>query len=67
MKVYMIVTADEYELPLAVLDTADQVARLLGKQRGDVYSAITRKTVSLDKFNGYTYRIIKVEIDNEEE
>lgn len=67
MKVYMIVTADEYELPLAVLDTADQVARLLGRQRGDVYSAITRKTVSLDKFNGYTYRIVKVEIDDKEE
>lgn len=63
----MLVTADKYELPLAVLDTADQVARLLGRTRGDVYSAITRKTVSLDTFNGYTYRIVKVEIEDDEE
>ena len=67
MHMYMIVTADEYELPLAVCDSANEVAQLLGRVRGDVYSAITRKHVSQDTFNGYRYKIIRIKMDEENE
>ena len=67
MKVYMIVTADEYELPLAVRDTVVEIASLLGKFVEDVRSMISRKTVSLTTYNGYRYKIVKVDIDEEDD
>lgn len=67
MRVYMIVTADEYELPLAVRDTVVEIASLLGKFVGDVRSMISRKTVSLTTYNGYRYKIVKVDIDEEDD
>lgn len=67
MHMYMIVTADEYELPLAVCDSANEVAQILGRERGDVYSAITRKQVSQDTFNGFRYKIIRIKMDEENE
>jgi hypothetical protein len=63
----MIVTADEYELPLAVRDTVVEIASLLGKFVGDVRSMISRKTVSLTTYNGYRYKIVKVDIDEEDD
>lgn len=67
MKVYLLVTADKYELPLMVCDSAGEVAELLGRERGDIYSTISRKLVSQGTFNGYHYRIIVVDIDEEDD
>ena len=67
MKVYMLVTADKYELPLAVCYSAAEVAELLGRVRGDIYSTISRKLVSQDTFCGYRYRIITVEFNEEDD
>ena len=67
MRVYMLVTADKYELPLAVCDSTSEVAELLGRWRGDILTTISRKSVSQDTFNGHRYRIIKVDIDDEED
>lgn len=67
MRVYMIVSADEYELPLAVEDSADRIAEILGITRNAVYVTIARKNVSLNTFNGCKYRIIKVDIDEEDD
>ena len=67
MKVYMIVTADEYELPLAVRDTVGEIADLLGRFVGDVRVIMSRKNVSLTTFNGYRYKVIGVDIDEEDE
>lgn len=67
MKVYMIVTADEYELPLAVRDTVGEIADLLGRHVGDVRVIMSRKNVSLTTYNGYRYKVIGVDIDDEED
>ena len=67
MNVYMAVTADELELPLIVADSASELGRILGRTRGDIFSMLSRKSVSLTTFNGYRYRIIKVDIDEEDD
>ena len=67
MKLYMIISADKYELPLAVRDTAVDIAKLLGRQPNEIYVAITKKSVSQDTYNGYRYRIIKVMTNVEDE
>lgn len=67
MTVYMLVTADKYELPLAVRDNVGEIADLIGRLKYDVYSTISKKQVSQDTYNGFHYKIIKVEIDEEDE
>ena len=67
MKVYMIVTADEYELPLAVRDTVGEIADLLGRFVGDVRVIISRKNVSSTTYNGHRYKVVGVDIDEEDE
>lgn len=67
MKVYLVVTADEYELPLAVADTADELSRILGRTVNDIYVTISRQNVSQGQLNGYNYRIIRVDIGEEDD
>lgn len=67
MTLYVAVTADKYELPLAVSDSAKELGELLGRHRAEVYSQMSRKAVSKTKHNGFRYKIIKVEIDEEDE
>lgn len=67
MRVYMLVTADKYELPLAVRDTVGEIADLLGRLKYDVYASISKKQVSKERYNGFHYKIIKVDIDEEDE
>ena len=67
MRVYMSVTADEYELPLAVRDTVVEIASLLGQFVGDVRSMISRKNASRYTYNGHKYKIVKVDIDEEDD
>lgn len=67
MTLYVVITADEYELPLAVRDTVGEIADLLGRLKYDVYASISRKQVSQGKYNGFRYKIIKVEIDEEDD
>lgn len=43
MKLFMKVTKDEYELPLAVADSAAALARILRMNEKTVYSAFRRK------------------------
>ena len=67
MTLYMLVTADKYELPLAVRDTVDEIADLLGRLKYDVYSTISKKSVSKYPYNGFKYKIIKIEVDDDDE
>ena len=53
MRVYMLVTADKYELPLAVRDTVGEIADLLGRLKYDVYASISKKQVSQEIYNGF--------------
>lgn len=39
---WLAVTPDQYELPLAVADTAEQLGALIGLKRGSVISLVER-------------------------
>ena len=63
----MLVTADELELPLAVRDSVREIAELIDRLPWDVCSMISRKTVSLETYNGYKFKIVKVDIADEDD
>ena len=60
MTLYMKVTKDEYELPVAVADTKAELARMLGIKRDHVRSAFSHAK----KFKNPTYVVVEVE-DND--
>ena len=47
---YVAYTDDEYELPIAVADTATELAQMVGITRDSLYSMMTRK-------QGHYYKI----------
>lgn len=58
MKLYMAVTPDEFELPLAVCKTARELGEKFGVSESVVYSSITKKLSG--KTNGRKF--IRVEV-----
>lgn len=62
MTLWMKVTPDRYELPVAVGDTAEQLARLVGCTKNNIYSAISNATK-----HGYRCQYIKVTIEEDSE
>ena len=42
MFVYMLVTEDKFELPLAIADSAAELARMLGVDVNLIYSAVSK-------------------------
>lgn len=63
MKVYMEITKDEYQLPVAVADTVKDLAKKIGTRANSISSALCkqRKGVHIKS------RYIEVELDEEEE
>ena len=61
MTLYMKVTMDEYELPVAVADTKNELARMLGMERGKVRSAFAN--VKKYGYKHSTYVVVEVEDD----
>lgn len=61
-KLWMKVTNDEYELPLAVADTMAELARMTGIKPESLYSIISRDRHG--KKHSYSYR--EVEINDED-
>ena len=62
MKVWMRITNDEYQLPVAVADTASQLARMCGTNANAIRSAVSHVRSGRKKFCTY----IVVEIDERE-
>lgn len=60
MTLYMKVTRDEYELPVAVAETKAELARMLGIKREHVRTAFSHAK----KFKNPTY--VVVEVDDED-
>lgn len=57
---YMRVSQDEYELPLAVTDTMDELARIAGVTCGTIAAAISRRGRA--KHTSHSkYRVVWVE------
>ena len=50
---WMAVEADEYELPLAVCDTAEELGRLFGIKKSSVIDAVSKQRNGRE--NGYKY------------
>lgn len=62
MKIYMLVSSDEYELPLAVADSGMELSRLTGVDERTIYSSISRHK----RRGGFCkWRMIEVEDDDE--
>lgn len=61
-KLWMKVTNDEYELPLAVAESAAELARMTGIKPESLYSIISRERHG--KKRTYSYR--EVDIDDED-
>lgn len=57
MKLYLKVTTDKYQLPVAVADNAQELARIAGITKESVYSMISRSERGMN--TGY----IKVEVE----
>jgi hypothetical protein len=58
MSVYMLITQDEFELPLAIADTAVKLAQMLGIEARAIYSAISHT-----KTRGTKSRFVKVKFE----
>ena len=62
MTLYMKVTRDEYELPVAVAETKAELARMLGIKRDHVRSAFSHAK----KYKNPTYVVVEVEDDEDQ-
>lgn len=58
LKLYLRVTDDQYELPVAVAESPTELARMLGIRQNNVTSSISHKVK--------TYCVVEVEDDLEE-
>lgn len=67
--IWMAVTADQYELPLAVADTAPELAKILGISKRAVWQGEHQACVGIIRNPGKIcgYKIIKLSIDSEED
>lgn len=62
MVLYMQVTLDEYELPLAVADSSTELARMLGLRRDSVRSSMCHC-----KKKGWKCSYVKVEVEDDDD
>ena len=58
---YMIVTADKYELPLFVSDSCVELSKITGKGINNIYSSISKDKPGTR--NGYKF--VRVPLDDE--
>ena len=56
---YMLITTDKYELPLAVADTVQELANILGENKNNIESCISHNRRGVSKRSKY----IKVELE----
>lgn len=61
MNLWLKVTADKYEFPLAVADSASQLANMVGTSKECIYSCVSHA-----KSHGYRSQYIKVEIEEDD-
>lgn len=61
MTLYMAVTADKYELPMAVEDTGAALARRLGCRPENIYHDISAKAPGTIR----GFKFLKIEVEDE--
>lgn len=62
--VYMVVTRDEYELPILIADNAKEMAELTSHSINSIYHAVSRPNHGFSLY-GEKVKIIKVEVDED--
>lgn len=62
MKLYLYVSKDEYELPMAVADTPSKLAQKIGVSTHAVYNGISR--FRANKHSKGQYRVVEVDEDD---
>ena len=62
MTVYMEVTKDKYELPLALADSARELSRMTGATKSTIYKSVSRIKTGKHKQG----RFVKVEFEDYE-
>ena len=63
--VWMKVTSDEFEFPVAVADTASALAKILGVSENSIHSSISHWKQGKNKST--PYRKVRIELDDEKE
>lgn len=67
MTLWMEVTQDEYELPVAVAESAGILARKIGKSKKTIISAMRKAQIRQEKQGHTRCRYVKVEVDDGED
>ena len=62
MTVFMVVSVDKYELPLAVGETYAECAKVFGVDPAALCRAYKSGNISVRRSDGTLYRVIKVDI-----
>ena len=62
MTLWLEVTPDEYELPLAVADSVQELARLRGKRAGTIKACVCKREKGKRKRSIY----VRVRVDDED-
>ena len=57
---YMKITTDRYELPLAVADTGEELAKICGVSINNVYN-----TIRAARIKGYRCQYVRVELEED--
>ena len=60
MKLYMAVTADKYELPCVVTDTAAKMAAIYHMQTSNIFQSLARNSVC----RKYGIKFVRVEVND---
>jgi hypothetical protein len=64
MKLYLAVTADEYELPIAVEETCAELARRFGITNASLLSTLSHGD-STGRYSGHKF--IRIEVEDDED
>lgn len=70
MRIWLAVTQDKYQLPVAVADTAAELARMMGVRQSTVISSISRqkqRAKNLKSNRGQKKRYFCITIDDDDE
>lgn len=63
---YVAVTGDRYELPIAVAETAKELAKMLGVKENSIYKAVHRQKHGLVKGLKKEIKYYKIELEDDD-
>lgn len=70
MRIWLAVTQDKYQLPVAVADTAAELARMMGVRQSTVISSVYRQRLrakTIKGIRGQKKKYFCIEVDDDDE